>query len=134
MKTKYRIISKVSYPIMGWTSRFLQFEYEEEIKRKKYYLFGKVITYKEVSWRFIPTITAGYLFDYLYVNDCPKFMSGSSSKFIDELDSDYDKNLIEFTKEYPNIEKYFEEIRNEHKKHKEAEVKLHDDIVYIEEG
>lgn len=109
MKTEYRIKPEVEIP-----SIFLQF--------------------KDINgvWRYIPDVTYAVVYNYLHQLDCPEYMPLYKSYYFKyELFGD-EKNLILFTKQYRDIEKYFEYLRKLYSEHKkDQELKKEQKIIYL---
>ena len=102
MKTEYRIIT-------NWTfirDRYLQF------KSTKKCLFGH-----KTVWRYIPEKNVSKVLGYyLKEFDCPsKLGLNSANSFLNCFDGQEDYELTNFPKKYPNIEKYFEYLREKRK-------------------
>jgi hypothetical protein len=107
-KTEYRIITHQTFI----ADRYLQF------KSTKKTLFGKI---KDV-WRFIPEESVGRVLGYyLHPEDCPIKIPYGHEGWLLHCFHDQENysigGVIPFTKEYPDINKYFEYLRSERKKH-----------------
>jgi len=101
MKTVYRIVTCHTYI----ADRYLQF------KSTKTSRFRKKV--KDV-WRLVPQEVASYVLgQWLYPTSCPTvFPYGMESRFINCFDGQESYDVIPFTDNYPDIEVYFEMLRN----------------------
>lgn len=112
--TEYRIVPYTS-GLTGLKSMYLQF------KAIKKGWFGKE---KEV-WKYVPDKTSAYVKGWwLTIKDCPTGMSFlSDSDFLHAFHGQESYRLIPFTKKYPDIEVYFQEIRGKRRGYLEEETK-----------
>lgn len=127
-KTEYRIIPHSTF--IG--DLYLQFKTIDE----KTNFFGTK-SIKE-SWRFVPEDGVAKVLGYfLHASDCPtKLTEWNESRFQSCFTGQENYSiggLIPFTKKYPNIEVYFEELRSKRKKYIEEEEnkKNNKNIIYL---
>jgi len=116
IKTEYRIIPYKTF--IG--DMYLQFKF---IEKKKNFI-GRIVV-KE-TWRFVPEESFSKVIgNSLSQDSCPKLLNSLTMNEAYYMHSFYKQEkyfLIPFTKKYPNIEKYFEylrEIRKEYLKEQE---------------
>lgn len=114
-KTEYRIISQKYF----LADKFLQFKCE----------YGE--------WRFVPKEMSAYVLGvYLYQSDCPTTITDENYYNLQGCfngHEDYYGGLISFTKKYPSIELYFEDIRTKRQDYLEREDKNknNNEIIYL---
>lgn len=105
-KTEYRIIPYKTYI----ADMYLQFK---DVKVSRKGLFGKKVL--KTVWRFIPRKLDAYVLgEYMTKGTCPlQLPEHEEHRFLDCFFKQESYELIPFTKKYPDIEVYFEEIRAE---------------------
>ncbi len=128
--TEYRIISITDS--FGFTDRWLQFKDIKTITGKKWLLFGeeRVIQEKEI-WRFIPGDTAAKVFGYTHKSQCPTSLFCVPGSFMKSFHGQEHYDLEPFTKNYPDIDEYFKEMKIKHEEHEKKEEERDDSTILL---
>ena len=108
-KTEYRIIPNVT----TFGDMYLQFKYTEDVKG----FFGK--RKKVETWRYVPNDLVAYVSGrYLSQKECPsELLDMCESDFLCSFHQQEDFEIIPFINTYPDIERYFEFLRNKRKEY-----------------